>query len=306
MAKVSIIGSGNVGANTAFFIAETGVEDVLLYDVKEGMAAGKALDIMEAAPIRKYRNRITGTDRLDDIRGSEIVLICAGTVRRPGMKREDLFAENRAIIEELAPNLARLVPDSVVINVTEPIDIMTTLLQRLSGFPRERVIGLGTCIDSVRLRAFISRDTGISMENISALVIGRHSDAMIGLPRYCSVSGVPLPEIMNGERIAELLEETRRSGDLIVDLAQRSSAFYGPSAVASELADSIHMDLGRVFSVSVVTDGEYGLSGVAIGLPVILGTGGVKRVLTPELSADELERLTSTSRELLAVAEGIL
>ena len=303
MSQVSILGSGNVGANTAFFIAETGVEEVLLYDLQEGLAAGKALDMMEAAPIRKYRNRLRGALRMEEIAGSEIVVIAAGRVRRPGMKREDLFAENRALAGELAPRVAELAPEAVVIVATEPVDPITREFVRASAFPRERVLGVGGCLDATRLRYAVARALGVSMEDVSALVIGRHSASMLALPRYSSVSGVPLPQLLPPQRVQELVAETASAGDLIVQMAQRSSAFYAPSAAVADIVNSVHMDLRRVLCVSLVLKGEYGLSGVALSLPAVVGRGGVRRVLTPRLTGEELAALRRSGAELTELAE---
>ena len=303
MSQVSILGSGNVGANTAFFIAETGVEEVLLYDLQEGLAAGKALDMMEAAPIRKYRNRLRGALRMEEIAGSEIVVIAAGRVRRPGMKREDLFVENRALAGELAPRVAELAPEAVVIVATEPVDPITREFVRASGFPRERVLGVGGCLDATRLRYAVARALGVSMEDVSALVIGRHSASMLALPRYSSVSGVPLPQLLPPRRVQELVAETASAGDLIVQMAQRSSAFYAPSAAVADIVNSVHMDLRRVLCVSLVLKGEYGLSGVALSLPAVVGRGGVRRVLTPRLTGEELAALRRSGAELTELAE---
>jgi malate dehydrogenase len=301
---VSIIGSGNVGANAAFFIAEKGVADVLLYDVKAGFPAGKSLDMMEAAPIRAYRNRISGTDSIEELRESDIIVMAAGSVRGPGMKREDLFATNRGLAASLAREVARLAPEAKVIVATEPVDPITQVFVQESGLPRERVFGLGAFLDATRLRYFIARELSVSMENVSAMVIGRHSDAMIGLPRYCTVSGVPIPQLLRHSMIEELLAETRDAGDLIADLARRSTAYYAPSAAVAELVDSIHMDLKRVFPVSVLLDGEYGLMGSVLSLPAVIGRDGIERVLQPRLTDDEKERFERSAGEVRAIVEG--
>ncbi len=306
MSQVSILGSGNVGANTAFFIAETGVEDVLLYDLQEGLAAGKALDMMEAAPIRKYRNRLRGAEAMEEIAGSEIVVLAAGRVRRPGMKREDLFAENRALVAEVAPRVAALAPQAVVIVATEPVDPITLEFVQISGFPRERVLGVGGCLDATRLRYAVARELGVSMEDVSAMVIGRHSASMLALPRYSSVSGVPLPQLLPPQRVQALVAETAGAGDLIVQMAQRSSAFYAPSAAVADIVNSIHMDLRRVLCLSLVLKGEYGLAGVALSLPAVIGKGGVRRVLTPRLSEEELDSLKRSASELASLAQARL
>ena len=304
MSFVGIVGSGNVGANTAFFIAEKGITDVVLVDTQAGLATGKSLDMMEAAPIRKYRNRLTGADSLDAIRGAETVVLAAGAGRRPGMKREELYGRNRELIRELAAAVPRLAPDSTVILATEPVDPLTTLFVRESGMDRLRVLGLGCLLDSTRLRWLVARELAVSMENVSALVIGRHSADMIGLPRCCGVSGVPLPALLPAARIAELLEETARAGDLIVEMAQRASAYYAPSAAAAELVDSIHMDLRRIFPVSLLLAGEYGLAGAALSLPAVVGRRGVARVLTPALTPGEQQRLALSAERVRQTVEG--
>ena len=303
MSHVAIVGSGNVGANTAFFIAERGVTDVLLYDVRDGLAAGKALDMMEAAPVRRYRNRLAAAKSLEEIAGAQVVIVTAGAVRQPGMRREDLFCSNIPLVRELAPRIASLCPDAVVLLVTEPIDLVTALFQRVSGLERGRVIGLGGCLDAARLRFAIARELGVSQEDVTALVMGRHSPEMMILPRYCTVSGVPVPQLMAPDRLEKVIEETRAAGDLIVQLAQRSSAYYAPSAAAAELVDAVHMDLRRLFSVSLVLQGEYGVSGVAMSLPAAIGKGGAERVFTPGLEPEELERLLYAARALEAVLE---
>ncbi len=304
MSRVSIIGSGNVGANAAFFIAEKGVTDVLLIDVKQGLSRGKALDIMEAAPIRRYRNSLVGSDTVADIQGSQMVVIAAGAIRSPGMRREDLYGENAPVIEALAPQVARLAPDSVVVMATEPVDSLTALFTLRSGMPRTRVLGLGGILDSMRLRALISRELDVSMEIVSALVIGRHSDDMVCLPRYCSVSGVPLPQLLPPERIAAVISETRSAGDLVVELAKRSSAYYAPSAAIAELADSVHMNLSRIFPVSLMLEGEYGLRDAALSVPAIVGEKGVTKILTPELTREEKEALAQSARLIASVVRG--
>ncbi len=302
VSQVSILGSGNVGANTAFFIAETGIEDVVLYDIQEGLATGKALDLMEAAPIRKYRNRLRAATTLEHIAGSQVVVLAAGRVRKPGMKREDLLEESSRLVDELAPEVARLAPEAVVVVATEPVDPITRRFARRSGFPRARVLGIGGCLDATRLRFAIARELGVSTENVSAMVIGRHSDSMMVLPRYCSVSGVPLTQLLPAERIDALARETAGAGDLIVQMAQRSSAYYAPSAAVADLVDAVHMDLGRVLCVSLLLEGEYGLKDVALSLPAVIGREGVRRVFLPRLSAEEQAVLERSARELAALA----
>lgn len=321
MPTVSILGSGNVGANTAFFIAEKGIADVALYDIREGLSTGKSLDLMEAAPLRRYRNVLRGVQRLEEIAGSQVVVLAAGAVRRPGMKREQLYGENLRVVEALVPAVARLAPQASLIVATEPVDPITAAALRLSGLPRERVFGIGGFLDATRLRYAVARELSVSTEDVAATVIGRHSDAMIVLPRYCSVSGVSLPELLAPERIGQLVEEVRRAGDLIVGLAQRSSAFYAPSAAAADLVDAVHMDLKRVLCVSVGLRGEYGVGSasagspsgapagasagsVAMSLPAVIGSRGIERVLTPPLSEEELGRFRQSAADVAFLARG--
>jgi malate dehydrogenase len=298
MHYVTVIGSGNVGANTAFFIAERGITDVALYDIRDGLAKGKGLDMMEAAPIRKYRNRIWEAQSLDVVGETETVILTAGSVRTPGMKREDLFEANRPIVWELAPELARLAPQAKFLVATEPVDLITTEFVKRSGLDRSRVMGIGGCLDVTRVRYFAAQELGLSPENISATVIGRHSDAMIVMLGYCSVSGLPLTSLLSEEQQRKIVEQTRRAGDLIVNMAQRSSAFYAPSAAIADLVDAIHMDLRRITCVSLLFDGEYGISGVAMSLPAVIGRNGIERVITPRLTEQEHEQLGSSAGQL--------
>ncbi|TVR33448.1 MAG: malate dehydrogenase [Spirochaetaceae bacterium] len=296
MANIGIIGSGNVGANCAFFLAEKGVGDVVLYDIQQGMSTGKALDMMEAAPVRGYSTRISGTDDIEDVLRADVLIVTAGAVRQPGMKREDLFEANRTPLSDIAARLAGT--DHKVIVVTEPVDLMTALLARQSGLPRERVMGLGGMLDSTRLRYLIAHELGVAMEDITATVVGRHSSSMVPLANYCTVAGVPITRLLPADRIEALFEATRNAGDLIVDMAQRASAYYGPSAAACDLAEAIVRNSGRICPVSIVLKGEYGLHDVAMSLPAIIGRNGVEQVLEPELDPEQKSRFVTAAHEL--------
>lgn len=304
MSKIGIIGSGNVGANTAFFIAETGVTDVLLYDIREGYSSGISLDIMEAAPIREYRNRIRGIDSLDELEDAETVIIAAGAVREQGMKREDLLEKNREIITGLAEDLAESAPEAVIIVATEPVDICTGLFLKSGKHPKERVMGLGGILDTTRFRYLVAERLSVSLENVSAMVIGRHSEEMIVLPEYTRVSGVPITQLLDDGAIREMVEETKKAGDLIVELSKRGSAYYAPSSAAAALVESIHMDLKRTFSVSLMLTGEYGIDGAALSLPAVIGRSGIEKILTPELKENSLERLKSSADKVRKALEG--
>lgn len=302
MPGVSVVGSGNVGANTAFFVAESCSVDVVVCDLKEGLSTGKTLDMMEAAPLRRYRGRLSGADSIDAIAGSSVVVVAIGAVRTPGKKREELYAENAPLLRELAPRIARLAPESVLVVMTEPVDLLTMLLVRETKFPRTRVIGLGGVLDSQRLRRAVARSLGITADNVTTMVIGPHTDSMIGLPAYSRVGGIPLAQLLPAAEITRLEEETRSRGDEIVKLAGRTSSYYAPGAVAAEIVVAITEDLHRVLPVSILLQGEYGLRDVAMTLPAVIGKGGVLKVLQPKLTSDEQQRLSESAKGLNEIA----
>jgi malate dehydrogenase len=299
MAKIAIAGAGNVGANTAFFIAERNIGDVVMYDIQEGMATGKALDMMEAAPIRGYQRGIRGTDVFEDVLDSDIAVIAAGSVREPGMKREDLYLKNVEIIDDIAAKMASYT--GTVVIATEPVDVMVMRFQKTSGLKSSRVIGLGGVLDSTRLRFALGRALGITTENISATVIGRHSDRMLPLADYCRVSGVPVSVLMEQGDLEKVFEETRNAGDLIVEMSQRASSYYGPSAAAADVVQAIAWDTRQVLPVSFVWQGYYGVMDVAMSLPAVLGWTGIVRVMEPSLSHQQVEVLKQSAEELQSI-----
>ena len=298
---IGIIGSGNVGANTAFFLAEKGVDHVTLFDVQDGLAQGKALDMMEAAPIRGYRTTIRGTSDPNGFLGAEIVIITAGSARQPGMKRDELFRNNRDIIESYATKITN--PDTKVIIVSEPVDVMTTLFAEKSSLPASQIMGLGGLLDATRLRYLIADELKVSMENVAAQVAGRHTDDMVLLKDYCCVSGMSIDNFLSEEKVGEILEKTRNAGHLIVEMAGRASAYYGPSAVAAELAEAIIRDTGRVLSVSQVLSGQFGLEGVALSLPSIIGSSGIRQVIEPKLTPEEVDILKRSAAQITQTIE---
>ncbi len=291
MPGVAILGGGNVGATTAFFMAEKGIHDVVLYDIQAGIPAGKALDIMEAAPLRKYRGRIRGQDSLESLRNADIVVLAAGRPRQPAMNREALFEANCALIESLASEIPQLSPCCNVIVATEPVDRMTHRFVCASGLPPRQVMGLGCCLDTVRMRHAIAREMGVTVDNVSALVIGLHTKTMLLLPEYSNVGGVPVGELLAPEAILRLENEVREAGDVIVEKAKRASSHYAPAALIAELAESMLLDARRVFSVSVELEGQYGLTGIALSLPAVIGKEGVVKVLEPMLSDAQRKQL---------------
>lgn len=299
MAQIGIIGSGNVGANTAFFLAEQNVAHVCMYDVKEGLSTGKALDMMEAAPLRGYQFTLTGSDDISQALASDVVVIAAGEVREPGQKREDLYEKNRDVVRQISDALGAY--RGVVIVATEPVDLFTLQLVR-EGLPWQRVIGIGGALDSARLRALIARELFVAPEDVKATVIGRHSDEMIALPAYCSVAGVPVMKLMSETRFSELVRETVEAGDRIVSLAQRTSSYYGPAAAVTDIAEAVIHGTNRIVSVSLVLNGQFGINDVAMSLPALIGANGIERVLEPKLSDGERVRLEQSAESLRAFA----
>jgi len=295
MGKVSIIGSGNVGTNTAFFVAEKGITDVFLYDIQEGLSTGKALDMMEAAPIRRYQSRIIGIENIEDIRDSESVVIAAGKTCTMGKKPEELLKDNMAIVFGIVKGIITFSPGSIIIMATEPVDILTIMTAQRFALSRNKILGLGSIVDVSRLKSAVSRELSISAESIIPMAIGRHSGEVIVLPDYTVVSGIPLTQLLSEKKIRGIITEIKDAGNLMAELSECPGTYYTPSAAAAEVIDSIHMNLKRILSVSIEFSGEYGISGVAMSLPCIIGKNGVEKVLTPVLTETEHEALVKSA-----------
>lgn len=304
MANVAIVGAGNVGANTAFFIAERNIGDVLLHDLQHGAAVGKALDMMEAAPIRGYQFGINAVESIEATRDSAMIIIAAGSGREPGMQREDLFARNLPVVDALARDLRGY--GGVILIATEPVDLMVMRFREQSGLNATRVLGLGGALNSARLAHILSRRLHITTENISATVIGRHAGAMIPLLNYSRVNGIPVTVLLDEEAQERVVQETRNAGDLIVEMSQRASSYYGPSAVAADIAQAVLWDTKRIMPVSFVWEepGHYGVSGAAMSLPAVLGAAGVERVLEPELNPEQVRSLDQSAGDLRKIMAG--
>lgn len=285
--KVTVVGAGHVGATLAQRIAETQLADVVMVDVTEGVPQGKGLDLMEAGPVLGYDSKVTGTNDYDETAGSDIIVITAGLARKPGMSRDDLLAANGDIVKKVARETGKRSPQAVMIVVTNPMDVMAYVAMKACGFPRERVIGMGGVLDSARFRAFIAMELGVSVENIHAFVLGGHGDTMVPLPRYSSVAGIPITELMNKETIARLIDRTRNGGAEIVALLKTGSAYYAPSAATLEMVEAVLLDKKKILPCSAYLDGEYGVQGMFSGVPVKLGEKGVEQVVEIKLSADE-------------------
>ncbi len=300
--KVSVIGAGNVGATTAQRIAEAGLADVVLVDIIEGLPQGKGLDLAEAAPVVGHDAHIVGSNGYDETAGSDIVVVTSGLARQPGMSRDDLLAKNAGIVRSVVREAAARSPDAVLIVVTNPLDAMCHVAMDASGFPRERVIGMAGILDSARFRTFIAWELGVSVEDTHAFVLGGHGDTMVPLPRYSTVAGVPITELLPPERIEALVQRTRDGGAEIVALLKAGSAYYAPAAAVAEMVDAILNDRKRVLPCAAFLRGEYGVEGLFVGVPCVLGDGGLQRVIEIRLSDDEqvaFQRSAGAVRELV-------
>jgi len=286
--KVTVVGSGNVGATAAFLAAQRELADIVLLDVVEGVPQGKALDMYEASPILGYNAHVTGTQDYADTAGSDLVIITAGIARRPGMSRDDLLSTNVKIVAEVTRNIVRYSPDCILLVVTNPLDAMVYTAKQVSGFPRSRVIGMAGVLDSARMRSFIADELDVSIEDVTAFVLGGHGDTMVPLPRYSTVAGIPLPELLAADRIAAICERTAQGGAEIVQLLKTGSAFYAPGAAVVDMADAILKDKNRIMPCAAHLEGEYGISGYFMGVPCKLGGGGMEGVIELDLTADEL------------------
>ncbi len=300
--KVTVIGAGNVGATAAQRLAEKELCDVVLIDIVEGVPQGKALDLAQAAPIEKHDAHLTGANAYEASAGSDIVIITAGIPRKPGMSRDDLLATNRAIMKNVAGQAAKYSPGAILIIVSNPLDAMCHVAMEETGFPKNRVIGMAGVLDAARFRAFISTELSVSVENISALVLGGHGDTMVPLPRFSTVAGIPITELMTSERIEALVKRTRNGGAEIVGLLKTGSAYYAPASAAVEMAESILKDKKKILPCAAYLEGEYGIDGLFVGVPVKLGQNGIEDILALNLTAEEKQALHSSAaavRELV-------
>ena len=301
--KVTVVGAGNVGATTAQRIAEAGLADVVLVDIVEGLPQGKGLDLAEAAPIVGHDARITGSNDYLATAGSDIVVVTSGLARQPGMSRDDLLAKNARIVKAVVEQAAKHSPDAILIVVTNPLDAMCHVAMRASGFPRERVLGMAGVLDSARFRTFIAEELGVSVADTHAFVLGGHGDTMVPLPRYSTVAGVPITELLPADRVKALADRTANGGAEVVALLKTGSAFYAPAASTFEMVESILLDRKRVLPCAVLLQGEFGTKDVFVGVPVVLGAHGMERVFEIELTADEQQAFDASAaavRELVA------
>jgi malate dehydrogenase len=296
--KISIIGAGFVGATAAHWAAEKELGDVVIVDIIEGLPQGKALDLFEASPIEGFDARVVGTNGFEETRGSDVVIVTSGVPRKPGMSREDLLDINKKIIESVVAQVVEKSPNAILIMVTNPLDTMTYLALKKSGFPRERVMGMAGVLDTARFRAFIAMELGVSVEDIQALLLGGHGDEMVPLPRYTTVSGIPLSQLLSKDTIDKLVDRTRKGGGEIVNLLKTGSAFYAPSAGAVQMAEAILKDKKRILPCCVYLNGEYGLKDICFGVPVKLGTKGIESIIQLELTEEEKKLLAKSAESV--------
>jgi len=285
--KIALIGAGNIGGVLAEQIAYRRLGDVVLFDVVEGLPQGKALDIAEGAPLAGSDSRVTGTNDYEDIAGADLVIITAGLARKPGMSRDDLLAKNLEIMKSVAAAVKQHAPKAHVIVISNPLDAMVYTFKQISGFPKNRVVGMAGVLDSTRFRSFVAWELGVSVRDVTALVLGGHGDTMVPLPRYCSVAGIPLTRLLSAEKIAAISTRTQNAGGEVVNLLKTGSAFVSPAHSAIEMAEAILLDEKRVLACACFLEGEYGVSGLYVGVPCVLGAGGVEKVLEIEMDAAE-------------------
>ncbi len=292
--KISIIGAGNVGSAIAQLIASTGIADVVLYDIVEGMPQGKALDLAESCTLWNSTSIIKGTNSYDDISGSDIVVITAGLTRKPGMSRSDLLHANAEIVNTASNEIAKNSPNAIVIVVTNPMDVMAHLAWKTTEFSCKRVMGMGGILDASRLRAFISWELKVSPEDIDALILGGHGDEMVPIPRFTTVKGIPLTELLSEKKINSLIERTRKGGAEIVSLLKTGSAYYAPAASTFKMIKAIIFDEKRLVPCAAYLNGEYGFKDVYLGVPVILGKEGIEKIVEVKLTREEKMQLKNS------------
>ncbi len=303
--KIALIGGGNIGGVLAEQIAYRELGDVVLFDVIEGMPQGKALDLAEGAPLVGADAVLSGTNDYSEIAGAHVVIITAGLARKPGMSRDDLLKTNLGIMKQVAEGVKANAPDAFVIVISNPLDAMVYTFKEISGFPKNRVVGMAGVLDSARFRAFVAWELGVSVEDVTALVLGGHGDTMVPLVRYCTVAGIPISQLISQDRIEAIVERTKGAGGEVVGLLKTGSAFVSPALSAIEMAESILKDKKRVVACACLCEGEFGVDGLYVGVPCILGAGGVEKVLEVELDADERKLFDASVEHVRSLVQQI-
>ena len=293
--KVTVIGAGNVGATTALLLALKGYCDVVLQDIVEGLPQGKALDILEAGPVDGYDAQVIGTNGWEETAGSDIIVITSGIARKPGMSRDDLLNTNKSIVGSVTERAAEASPNAIIVVVTNPMDAMAHVALATSRFPKHRVVGQGGVLDTARFRTFIAQELKVSVKEVNAYVLGGHGDTMVPLVRFTTVAGIPLTDLLPKERVEAIVQRTRDGGAEIVNYLKTGSAFYAPAASVTAMVDAILLDRGRILPCAALLEGEYGVNGVYVGVPVKLGANGIEEVVQIELTAEEQAALNKSA-----------
>ncbi|MGE5127842.1 MAG: malate dehydrogenase [Betaproteobacteria bacterium] len=302
--KVTVVGAGNVGATLAQRIADRELADVVLIDIIEGMPQGKGLDMRQATPVEGSDSRVIGTNDYAETAGSEVVVITAGIARKPGMSRDDLLNTNFKIVKECTENVVRHSPNAVLVVVSNPLDAMAQVAHKVSGFPKHRVFGMAGVLDSARMRTFIAMELGVSVENVSAFVLGGHGDTMVPLPRYSTVAGVPITELLPPDRVEAIVKRTAGGGAEIVGLLKTGSAYYAPSSATAEMVDAVLKDKHKILPCACYLEGEFGITGLYVGVPAQLGAPGVEKIWEIKLTDTEraaLHKSAAAVKELVGV-----
>ena len=311
--KIALIGAGQIGGTLALLAATKELGDVVLFDIMDGVAAGKALDLSQSGPVEGFNSTLKGTTEYKDIEGADVVIVTAGVPRKPGMSRDDLLEINLKVMEQVGAGLAKYAPNAFVICITNPLDAMVWALQKFSGLPTNKVVGMAGVLDSARFRHFLAEEFGVSVEDVTAFVLGGHGDDMVPLTRYSTVAGVPLTDLVKlgwttQEKLDAMVERTRKGGGEIVNLLKTGSAFYAPAASAIAMAESYLKDKKRVLPCAAYLSGEYGVDGLYVGVPVVIGENGVERVLEVTFNDDEkamFEKSVGAVKGLIAACQGI-
>jgi malate dehydrogenase len=304
--KVTVIGAGNVGATAVQRLAERDFYDVVMVDIIEGMPQGKALDLCESGPVEGYDSKVVGTNGYEETANSDVVVITSGIARKPGMSRDDLLHTNAGIVRQVTENVVKYSPNTIIIVVSNPLDAMTQLAYKVSGLPKNRVLGMAGVLDSARFQYFIAEALDCSVENVNAFVLGGHGDTMVPLPRYSTVAGIPITELLPAEKVKALCDRTASGGAEIVALLKTGSAYYAPSASVVAMVDSILLDKKRIMPSAVYLEGEYGINGLFVGVPCKLGANGVEQILEVNLTEDEsaaLKKSAAAVQELVDVVK---
>lgn len=303
--KITIVGGGHVGATAALWIAQKELGDVVILDILEGMPQGKSLDMMEASPVEGFDSNVSGANDYAATANSDIIIITAGLARKPGMSRSDLIEKNSSILRGVVSEVVKHSPNSILIIVTNPLDVMVYIAWKESGFPPERVIGMAGALDSARLRAFISMELNVSVEDVHAMVIGGHADEMVPLKNYSTVSGIPVSQLIDDKRLDEIMQRTKTAGGEIVALLKTGSAYYAPSAAAAEMAEAILKDKKRIIPCAAYCTGQYGVDGIFVGVPVKLGSGGVEEIIEVKLNDTEQKAFDDSVNAIKTLVDNI-